>query len=902
MLFFSVRTGMKQMQMRLALIAGLVLATAKVFGVPVITRQPATVVDELGAVSSLSVEATGEGQLSYQWYQRSSLLDPQTGEPYRSAIVGETNVTYVPPRVPAAFLDTIVVEVKDSSGSVFSEGANVLFEQRMAVTNLLRWPEWVMGDARSAVIRSNLAYVAAGQIQVYDLSDPRNPVRVGWAIDDDSELGFKRNYINERHHLVMADSMLYAMSSFGSLLAYDLSDPTAPKLVGQEFGAGGSLTASLTFHVDGRYAYVPRSAYGIGIFDLGALPKIPLVATNQTDGYALMVEVKDDVAYVVTSKALEMVDVADKLRPRALGKYGTGGRALTIDGDRLYLLGDGLEVLDLREAGRPVRLGRNAAPPGEHTVRSRITVSAGLAYVSCGTNGVWVFDVKDPTAPRVITKFTNGGSASDLDVLGDTAYLANGEKGWQVLETRNLPELTVVETTDASGSFNEIFHRSNIVFAAAMSAGVQVLDVSTPERPEHLARFKTLAPAYSLALTDDTLYVASGDAGLEVLNVENPGAPQRIRRMLVGAGRAEEVLIAGGKLCVRVERVLHVFDINTRTNPVAQGTYVLSHLYHRMAAKDRYVLLSGWSEALNAPYRGTTQIIDVSGVPRSVGRIDDAGILPSIEENTLSLGGALYDLANLPQVRLLADQRGFGYGYWGQTYLKEGFMYGFGVAAMGFKVFDVSTPQQLSLVFSNFEIDGDRSMRQMVKVGDHFYAAAGGGGLMVLQRERGLPMITRQPGEKTTPFELNIWTGNVLEVKAAGDQPVRYQWYIGERGDTSKPIAGATNTSITVFARDDDVQATNGRVGKRWVRVTNQLGSTDSQTGSVHFRPRLRGRDGLIEWDSPGGRWVVQQSDDLRNWVTISPSPIDTVVEQGYRFDVAIGGGARFFRLLQVEE
>jgi hypothetical protein len=83
------------------------------------------------------------------------------------------------------------------------------------------------------------------------------------------------------------------------------------------------------------------------------------------------------------------------------------------------------------------------------------------------------------------------------------------------------------------------------------------------------------------------------------------------------------------------------------------------------------------------------------------------------------------------------------------------------------------------------------------------------------------PVITAQPQSAS------IITGDpavVLNVTAAGDPPLRYQWYIGARGNLSQPIANATGSAVSV----QPAVTTNF-----WVRVTNACGIADSETATV---------------------------------------------------------------------
>ncbi len=76
------------------------------------------------------------------------------------------------------------------------------------------------------------------------------------------------------------------------------------------------------------------------------------------------------------------------------------------------------------------------------------------------------------------------------------------------------------------------------------------------------------------------------------------------------------------------------------------------------------------------------------------------------------------------------------------------------------------------------------------------------------------------------PQSVSIVSGNsaTLTVVVAGQTPFSYQWYLGASGDFRLPINGARNSSITVRPFEDS---------SYWVRVTNNLGETLSNTATV---------------------------------------------------------------------
>jgi hypothetical protein len=84
------------------------------------------------------------------------------------------------------------------------------------------------------------------------------------------------------------------------------------------------------------------------------------------------------------------------------------------------------------------------------------------------------------------------------------------------------------------------------------------------------------------------------------------------------------------------------------------------------------------------------------------------------------------------------------------------------------------------------------------------------------------PVIVEQPSSQS----VNSGQTATLTVEATGAEPLEYQWYVGESGDTTSPIEGATEASYTT--------ASLSASASFWVRISdaNEL-STDSQTATV---------------------------------------------------------------------
>lgn len=80
-----------------------------------------------------------------------------------------------------------------------------------------------------------------------------------------------------------------------------------------------------------------------------------------------------------------------------------------------------------------------------------------------------------------------------------------------------------------------------------------------------------------------------------------------------------------------------------------------------------------------------------------------------------------------------------------------------------------------------------------------------------------------KPGFTQQPFSGYVATGTstTLSVTGVGTGGLSYQWYRGDRGDTSQPLAGEVSSSYTTAVLSTDA--------RYWVRITDSRGSWDSQ-------------------------------------------------------------------------
>jgi hypothetical protein len=148
-------------------------------------------------------------------------------------------------------------------------------------------------------------------------------------------------------------------------------------------------------------------------------------------------------AYVLTDKALVVVDLGNPLAPRVTAAIGSPAlnepRGVAVQFRYAFVVDrDGLKVLDVTNLAEP-RLVSSAVVPLEDA--RNIYVARTYAYVSAGKQGVAIVDVERPDKPKLDQVFNAGGRLNDVNdvkvgmvAASAFAFVADGKNGLRVLQ------------------------------------------------------------------------------------------------------------------------------------------------------------------------------------------------------------------------------------------------------------------------------------------------------------------------------------------------------------------------------------------------------------------------------------------------------------------------------------
>jgi hypothetical protein len=275
--------------------------------------------------------------------------------------------------------------------------------------------------------------------------------------------------------------------------------------------------------------------------------------------------------------------------------------------------------------------------------------AAGACTITVSNNGhsATVSGAIQDFAPTQLAYLAIPGFANGVAVTGDYAFIASGSTGLQVVSLgsdRRNP--TIVAALSLGASSNDITLAGNLAYLAT-TAGLKVVDISTPASPRLLGTFATNGVAYGVKVRGTTAYVAAG-SGLQIVSVANPGA-------MIAAGS-----VSLGGTCWNLDldptrnltavacgaAGLKLVDVSNLSNPIVRGTAQTSDA--------RGVVLRG-DTAIVADYVDSMTSVDAANPasPNVLARTEQSlgGLLTNVVlSGNFAIGSDVYFVNGVPIV------------------------------------------------------------------------------------------------------------------------------------------------------------------------------------------------------------------------------------------------------------
>ncbi|GCL41287.1 DUF4347 domain-containing protein [Dolichospermum planctonicum] len=273
--------------------------------------------------------------------------------------------------------------------------------------------------------------------------------------------------------------------------------------------------------------------------------------------------------------------------------------AVTVVGNYAYAVGDTLDIIDISNPAIPVVKGSYKISNGRG-----VQVVGNYAYVADGNSGLQIIDISNPTTPTLKGNYDTSGWARGVQVVGNYAYVADSGSGLQIIDISNPTTPTLKGNYNTSGWAIGVQVVGNYAYVADNDSGLQIIDISNPTTPTLKGNYNTSGYARGVQVVGNYAYVADAGSGLQIIDISNPTTPT-LKGNYDTSGNASGVQVVGNYAYVAdYWSGLQIIDISNPSNPTLKGNYNTSGIAWGVQVVGNYAYVADNDSGL--------QIIDIS--------------------------------------------------------------------------------------------------------------------------------------------------------------------------------------------------------------------------------------------------------------------------------------------------
>lgn len=363
--------------------------------------------------------------------------------------------------------------------------------------------------------------------------------------------------------------------------------------------------------IEGDVAYVLGYYYsGLEIIDISDLES-PFRLTYYPCNSAQSIAVVGNRAYLAGA-GLEILDVTNPQQPIPLGSCAVPGGDIIISGNYAYVAdySSGLYIVDISDSNNPIQVGSFAT----NGIRS-LAISNGYAYLAVYWDGLQILNISDPQNPTFVGSYNTPGLATGVAVSGNIACIADYGDGLQIFDISNPYFTSLIGTIDLPGASENVTLYGDMAYVSANYYGLHVIDLSYPQTPTLIGSYDTPGDARLTVFRDGIAYV--GDwSGLQIIDVSNPQNPALLS-FLDTPGSGLDLAVSGDIACVADgSSDLLIYNISDTQNPFLTGSLDLNqnnlNTIKTVTISGNIAYLTGICEVSEEYYTSRLWLVDLS--------------------------------------------------------------------------------------------------------------------------------------------------------------------------------------------------------------------------------------------------------------------------------------------------
>lgn len=203
-----------------------------------------------------------------------------------------------------------------------------------------------------------------------------------------------------------------------------------------------------------------------------------------------------------------------------------------------------------------------------------IFIAGNNAYVVGYHSGLQIIDVSNSSSPSLVGSYTPPGIASDVVVSGNYAYIVDRKddhadigSGWMHIIDISMPSSPVlVGTYNITGKPAGIAISGNYAYVAVSTSpgGLLIIDISNVASPT-LVSTATNTDMIDVAISGNYAYIIDSVANMDIIDITSPSSPLFVSSTDLGAPL--RISISGKYAYVGTQDGLKIIDISNPINP-----------------------------------------------------------------------------------------------------------------------------------------------------------------------------------------------------------------------------------------------------------------------------------------------------------------------------------------------
>ncbi len=195
-----------------------------------------------------------------------------------------------------------------------------------------------------------------------------------------------------------------------------------------------------------------------------------------------------------------------------------------------------------------------------------VIVDGNYAYVADFFRGLQIFDVSDPSKPRLISKEWVLGRPDSIAKIGDRIYMGAGIFGVQIIDVSDPKRPQWVDSIRIRKPVLDVTAAGNLLSISAIGRGVELYSVGADYKASHLASYRTKHLVMDSSFHGNRLYLKYINGKVEIVDIRSFSNMYRVERLKDAEGQFS--LRLDGDLAVK-STAMGVMDIY-EVSPIAK--------------------------------------------------------------------------------------------------------------------------------------------------------------------------------------------------------------------------------------------------------------------------------------------------------------------------------------------